>query len=82
MKLELKIDYEGNPYLECYQSGSGMSDELMEIFIRKTKKEGLIVVNESSFDHVDDYISIRLAKSSHISLNRERRIVKWESKNE
>jgi hypothetical protein len=71
MRLELRIDYEGNPYIECFESGEELEDDLMEIFIRKAKKEGLIIVNENSITTIGNYISIRLAKSSNKPINLE-----------
>ena len=71
MILELNIDYEGNPYLSCISDGDTNNDNLMEISNRKAMKEGLVLVNESSYKTSASYITIRLAKSSNIPINLE-----------
>lgn len=78
MIVELNIDYEGNPYIACISDGDTNNDNLMEIFNRKAMREGLVIINESGYETSDNYITIRLAKSSNIPLNLK--IVKPEEK--
>ena len=61
MKIELKIDYEGNPYLELNAGfPRRVEDELLEHFIRKALEKGIEIKNEADMDTRTDYASIRL----------------------
>ena len=68
MKISLKVDYDGEPYLVLLSQKPALhhteqctESELLELFIRKAKQRGLIIKNESDMDTRDDYASIRLA---------------------
>lgn len=59
MKVILKIDYDGNPYLllkseksQLRLSESSIEDELLELFIRKAKAKakGIVLKNESDME--------------------------------
>ena len=60
--IEIKLDYEGNPYLELIVETMGQTaeDKILEVFIRKSKEKGVIFINESSFETSDHYASIRI----------------------
>lgn len=66
MKVVLKIDYDGNPYLllksekSLRLSESSIEDELLELFVRKAKAKGIVLKNESDMETRNDYMSIRL----------------------
>lgn len=68
MRILLKVDYDGNPYLllKSEKSQSRLSessgDELLELFIRKAKAKGIVLKNESDMETRDDYASIGLKK--------------------
>lgn len=40
MEIELKIDYDGSPYLRlnCYNIEQSIEEQLLEVFIRKAKE--------------------------------------------
>ena len=63
MRLELKIDYDGNPYIEMVV-GTGLhksaEQQLLELFIRKALECGVRVENEADMDTRTDYASIRI----------------------
>lgn len=64
MPIEIKLDYDGKPYLELHaEESNGKKDpenQMIELFIRKAKSKGIVIKNESSFEMADDYASIRL----------------------
>lgn len=71
MKISLKLDYDGEPYIVLFsqKSATGHTDqqveaEALEHFIRQAKERGLELKNESDMDSRDDYASIRLKKAT------------------
>lgn len=64
MKIELKMDSNGVPYLELIVDtnyGKKSFDEQgLERFISLARQKGLTIKNESSFDTSNDYASIRI----------------------
>lgn len=49
MEIKLKVDYDGNPYISLYSGGNlelSAEEELLEVFIRKAKEKGIIIINE------------------------------------
>ena len=64
MRIELKIDNKGMPYLELECAdviGRDVRSDLLERFISLAKERGLIIKNESTFDTCDTYASIRIS---------------------
>lgn len=59
MNLKLKLDYEGNPYLELLSKQENLEDEALELFIREARKNGIYLKNEADMESRDDYASIR-----------------------
>lgn len=69
MKIALKLDYSGEPYIVLLSEKPTLSRaeqctdaELLELFIRKAKVQGLVIKNESDMDSRNDYASIRLGE--------------------
>ena len=67
MKISLKLDYEGQPYLVLLSEKPAIGHteqctdaELLELFIRQAKKRGLVLMNEYNMEIRNDYASIRL----------------------
>ena len=62
MKIELKIDYDGKPYIELYAGdyGEDTKQDLLELFIREAKRKGIVIKNEGDFETSDTYASIRI----------------------
>ena len=62
MKIELKIDYKGEPFIMLLsESHDALSDNVLELFIRKAKERGIEIKTEDS-SLSDRYASIRLSK--------------------
>lgn len=66
MKISLKVDYDGEPYIVLLSEKPALhhaeqctESELLELFIRKAKEKGLIIKNESDMETRNDYASIR-----------------------
>ena len=65
MKIILRVDFDGNPYLQLESCNSYPVDEdtaeseLLEFFIREGQKRGIKIKNESGSDVRDDYATIR-----------------------
>lgn len=82
MRVVLKIDYDGNPYLllksekpQLRLSESSIEDELLELFVRKAKSKGIVLKNESDMETRDDYMSIRLkGKENENDCNRKHKV--------
>lgn len=60
MKIELELDDFGKPYISVLANEDEVADKLLEHFIRAAKENGLFAKNESSFETLDDCISIRV----------------------
>lgn len=67
MKISLKVDYEGEPYIVLLSEKPELSltnqcteSELLEFFIRQAKERGVVIKNEADMQTRDDYASIRL----------------------
>ncbi len=67
MKILLKLDYDGRPYIVlvsqkslCYNTEQCVESELLEYFIRQARKKGIEIKNESDMESRNDYASIRL----------------------
>lgn len=64
--IRIKLDYDGNPYLEVMTKEDygkeNIENEAIEVFIRKARENGIIIKNESSFDTSNDYATIRINK--------------------
>lgn len=64
MKIELRMDSNGIPYLELVvQTEYGkkpFNEQGLERFISLARQKGLRIQNESSFDTSNDYASIRI----------------------
>ncbi len=62
MKIELKIDYDGKPYIELYAGNYGKDtlQDLLELFIRRAKDKGVYIKNEADSDISDKYATIRI----------------------
>ena len=67
MKILLKLDHTGEPYLILLSEKPVLSRqtqctdaELLELFISKAKIQGVILKNESDMTSRNDYASIRL----------------------
>jgi len=67
MKIELKINTNGEPYLELYagEHGYDVKQELLKLFIKESKEKGLFIKNESGFELSDDYASIRINQKNN-----------------
>jgi len=67
MRIELKIDSKGVPYLELECAtilGRDVRSDLLERFISLAREKGLVIKNESSLDSANDYASIRVNEQS------------------
>ena len=71
MKISLKIDYNGEPYIVMlsekpvnYHTIQCTDAELLERFISEAKERGVEFKNEADFDTRNDYASIRLKGSN------------------
>lgn len=69
MKISLKLDYDGEPYIVLLSDKPALShteqcveSELLEFFIEQSKTRGLELKNESDMETRNDYASIRLGK--------------------
>ena len=68
MEIILRVDYDGNPYLQLKSNLGYPTDkdtaeaEMLEYFIREGQKRGIHIKNESGSDTRDDYASIRLGR--------------------
>lgn len=64
MGIKLDLDYEGRPYLiltaDVYGASKAYEDMLIEQFIRKAKRNGVFIKNESNFNTSDCYATIRI----------------------
>jgi hypothetical protein len=62
MKITLKIDYQGKPYIELFAGdhGEDTCQDLLELFIREAKEKGVVIVNEDSYAGCSKYASIRI----------------------
>lgn len=67
MKISLKLDYEGQPYLvllsekpAIHHTEQCTDAELLEHFIRQAKKRGIMLMSETETESRNDYASIRL----------------------
>lgn len=62
MTITLKLDYDGNPYLELIAQDYNPSAEcqLLEFFIKQARAHGLHIKTESSYEGSNDYATIRL----------------------
>ena len=63
MVIELKVDYDGNPYLRLAAdvgSSAAVSDQVLVQFIRRALRAGVVIKNEASCESRDDYASIRI----------------------
>lgn len=71
MKLSLKVDYDGEPYIVLLSEKPALhhteqctESELLELFIRQAKKRGMVIKNESDMETRNDYASIRLGANA------------------
>ena len=68
MEIILRVDFDGNPYLQLQSNMGYPADrttaeaEMLEFFIREGLKRGLHMKNEGGSDMRDDYASIRLGR--------------------
>ena len=68
MEIILRVDFDGNPYLQlksnmAYPTDETTADsEMLEYFIREGQRIGVYIKNESDSDLKDDYASIRLGR--------------------
>ena len=67
MKISLKIDFDGEPYIELLSENSIIESEeertlsdLLELFVRKARNNGIEIKNESDMETRSDYASIRI----------------------
>ena len=64
MRITLQIDYNGNPQLRLISDKRVTNleaiDELLELFIRRAKAEGIEIVNVPSDTTRDDYALIKI----------------------
>lgn len=64
MEIKLHINDNGRPYLEFNTNTDELcrnsEDELLEFFISEARKKGIVIVNESSFDTLNNCASIRI----------------------
>ena len=64
MRIELRMDYDGEPYLLLLSEKSATSptiaSEVLERFISQARRRGIVMKQESSFEFCNDYASIRL----------------------
>ncbi len=67
MKLSLKLDNNGEPYIvmlsekpALHHTAQCTEAELLELFIRQAKQRGVEIKNEADLDIRNDYASIRL----------------------
>ncbi len=62
MKIELRLDCDGNPYLELYAArlSNDVENQALRLFIRRALDEGIKIVNEAGENGCDNYASIRL----------------------
>lgn len=67
MEIELKIDYNGEPYIQLY-AGDYKTDtkqDLLKLFIRKAKTQGIVIKDEHEEDYSDDYARIQLRRATN-----------------
>ena len=68
MEILLRVDFDGNPYLQLKSNMTYPPDEttadseMLEYFIREGQRKGVHIKNESDSDLKDDYASIRLGR--------------------
>ena len=68
MKLLLKLDYDGNPYIVLVShksislEGQCIEDEVLERFVELAFRNGVEIKNEADLDSRTDYASIRIKK--------------------
>lgn len=64
MRIELRVDFSGKPYIELIANKSypheTAEEGLLQYFIREAKQNGLVIKNESCYETSDGYASIRL----------------------
>jgi len=72
MKIELKIDYDGKPYIELLSGREDTMDDLLQLFIREALEKGIYIKNEADMDTRDDYASIRINDNAN---RRDRKVV-------
>lgn len=67
MNIILRLDYDGEPYIKL-EAGSvvftnsqdALNSQVLELFIKKAKQEGIRLVNDSDMDSCNSYASIKL----------------------
>ena len=71
MKISLKLDYDGEPYIVLLSEKPALHNteqctesELLELFIRQAKKRGIVIKNESDMETRNNYASIRLGANA------------------
>jgi len=71
MKISLKVDYDGIPYIVLLSEKRATSHadqcleaEVLEHFIKKAKINGIEIINENFDGLGDNYASIRIKKVS------------------
>jgi tRNA U38,U39,U40 pseudouridine synthase TruA len=68
MKILLKLDYDGNPYIVLVSQKlmstieQCIEDELLERFVELAFRNGVEIKNEADLDSRTDYASIRIKK--------------------
>ena len=68
MKILLKLDYDGNPYIVLVSQKlmstieQCIEDELLERFVELAFRNGVEIKNEADLDTRVDYASIRIKK--------------------
>jgi len=68
MKILLKLDYDGNPYIVLVSQklisleGQCIEDEVLERFVELAFRNGVEIKNEADLDTRVDYASIRIKK--------------------
>lgn len=48
MKIKLKLDYDGNPYLELEADNETLEDEALKLFIREAEIKGIELTDTDS----------------------------------
>lgn len=71
MKLAIKLDYDGTPYLVMlsekpanHHTVNCAEDQLLEHFIRLGRENGVAMQNEADMNTRTDYASIRIKKAT------------------